>query len=193
MVVDASTTSLVGLRAQVVDGPSIHHPTRLARDTAAGMALAFGGTMGTGEWLPLTRVAEELGVTRSAVYLMVMEHRLGGMQCGARWVVRREEVERFRSQWRRPPNAGRRLRRQATHAAGPEQVLALLQDWGDATVDELAEAIGRHPGNVRKYLRLLEVRGLAARPGTGTWTPTALGEPPISERGPDRFVEIAAV
>lgn len=140
------------------------------------MALAVTREETASEWLPLAKVAEELGVTRSAVYLMVVEHRLEGMQCGARWVVRSRDVERFREGWKPPPNAGRRLRRRTDTPDGPRQVLALLQDWGEASVEELAEAISRHPGNVRKYLKLLEVRGHARRSCDGRWTPAALSE-----------------
>jgi excisionase family DNA binding protein len=125
-----------------------------------------------GEWLPLAKVAEELGVSRSAVYLMVVEHRLEGMQCGARWVARRTDVERFKAEWQPPPNAGRRLGRRTGSADGPEQVRNLLADWGEATVEELAEVIGRHPGNVRKYLKQLEVRGVAQRLADGYWSVT---------------------
>jgi excisionase family DNA binding protein len=141
-----------------------------------GMALAATREDTAREWLPLAKVAEELGVTRSAVYLMVVEHRLEGMQCGARWVVRRSDVERFRAGWQPPPNAGRRLRRRTGVPDGPNEVLALLEDWGEANVEELAEAIGRHPGNVRKYLKLLEIRGQVRRSGVGGWIPAALGE-----------------
>ena len=117
----------------------------------------------------MTKVAEELGVTRSAVYLMVTEHRLQGMQCGARWVASRADVERFKAEWHPPHNAGRRLQRRTGTADGPDQVRKLLEDWGDATVEELAEVIGRHPGNVRKYLKQLEVRGVAHRLPQGQW------------------------
>lgn len=133
------------------------------------MALAIARGGDHEGWLPLVEVAVELGVTRSAVYEMVRQERLEGRQQGSRWLVPRTALTRFKADWVPAPNAGRRLTRRAD---GPKEVLSLLQDWRDGRVEELAEAMGRHPGNVRKYLRILEVRGLAQRQPEGDWVPT---------------------
>lgn len=121
--------------------------------------------------LTLPEVAQELGVTRSAVYLMIRDGRLAGMQCGPRWHVRREDLEAFKQTYDPAPTAGRRFGpRNGDY--GPAVVLELLHEWGSATTDELAEILERHPGNIRKYLKLLEHRGHATRDDRGTWSPT---------------------
>ena len=48
----------------------------------------------------------------------------------------------------------------------------LLADWGEARVDELSEVVGRDPGNVRKYLAILQRRGLAQKTSNCTWEAT---------------------
>jgi len=50
-------------------------------------------------------------------------------------------------------------------------VYELLVDWGEARVDELSEVVGRHPGNVRKYLEVLKARGLVSRSVAAVWSP----------------------
>lgn len=124
-------------------------------------------------WLALQAVGEELGVTRSAVYLMIRSGRLPGMQCGARWYVRREDLDEFKRTYIPAPTAGRRFGPRSGDANGTDLVLALLREWGSATSEELAEVLNRHPGNVRKYLSLLKARGLADRDGSGGWVAKA--------------------
>jgi predicted transcriptional regulator len=63
-----------------------------------------------------------------------------------------------------------------------EVVQALLEDWGEARVDELSEVVGRDPGNVRKYLSILRARGVATKTSSCTWTPTLRSPGP--EDGP---------
>lgn len=38
-------------------------------------------------------------------------------------------------------------------------------------MDELSEVVGRDPGNVRKYLAILQQRGLARKTSNCTWEP----------------------
>jgi len=53
-----------------------------------------------------------------------------------------------------------------------EVVQSLLEDWGEARVDELSEVVKRDPGNVRKYLAILKARGVATKTSSCTWAPT---------------------
>jgi len=126
------------------------------------------------DWLTLPDVAREMGVSRSAVYLWVTSHRLDAMQCGPRWLVRRSDLESFRQRHQLASSAGREYGPRNGDTAGPALVLELLDEWGEARVDELAEVLQRHPGNVRKYLRLLESRKHVARGEDGHWRRIAL-------------------
>ncbi len=119
--------------------------------------------------LSLQKVAESLGVTRAAVNSMVHDGRLDAVRLGPRWYVCESVFERFRSGYRPPPSAGRKLGPRGGEPQMVEVVYALLVDWGEARVDELSEVLGRHPGNVRKYLAVLRARGLARRVEGPVW------------------------
>lgn len=119
----------------------------------------------------LRAVAADLGVTRAAVNLMVQDGRLDAVRLGARWYVCQQVLAAFRASYRPAPSAGRKLGRRGR----PDMVhvvQALLEDWGEARVDELSEVVRRDPGNVRKYLAILNARGLAEKTSSCTWVPT---------------------
>lgn len=120
----------------------------------------------------LPQVAEVLGVTRSAVNLMVRDGRLSATRFGPRWYVCEETLESFRATYTPAPSAGRKLGRRSGEPDITESVLELLSDWGGARVDEISEVVQRDPGNVRKYLAILRERGLAAKTSNSTWVPT---------------------
>lgn len=120
----------------------------------------------------LPQVAEVLGVTRSAVNLMVRDGRLSATRFGPRWYVCEETLESFRATYTPAPSAGRKLGRRSGDPDITESVLELLSDWGGARVDEISEVVQRDPGNVRKYLAILRERGLAAKTSNSTWVPT---------------------
>lgn len=121
----------------------------------------------------LPQVAEVLGVTRSAVNLMVRDGRLGATRFGPSWYVCNDALASFRATYKPAPSAGRKLGRRAGGPDMVESVLELLRDWGEARVDEIGEVLQRDPGNVRKYLAILRQRGLAAKTSNSTWIPTA--------------------
>lgn len=101
---------------------------------------------------------------------MVRDERLAAVRWGARWYVCGEVLEAFQEDYRPAPSAGRKL---GPRAGQPEMVTvvhALLEDWGEARVDELSEVVRRDPGNVRKYLAILNARGLAYKTSPCTWT-----------------------
>lgn len=120
----------------------------------------------------LTEVAGVLGVTRSAVNLMVHDGRLSATRFGPSWYVCDDELESFRATYQPAPSAGRKLGRRKGAPDMAESVLELLSDWGEARVDELSEVVQRDPGNVRKYLAILKERGLATKTSECTWVPT---------------------
>ncbi len=120
----------------------------------------------------LPEVAEVLGVTRSAVNLMVHDGRLDATRFGPRWYVCDDVLESFRSSYTPAPSAGRKLGRRNGGPDMTESVLELLSDWGEARVDEISEVVERDPGNVRKYLAILTQRGLATKTSSCTWAPT---------------------
>jgi hypothetical protein len=122
--------------------------------------------------LSLKEVAAELGVTRAAVNFMVRDERLTGVRWGARWYVCTEVLDAFRQDYRPAPSAGRRLGPRAGEPNMVEVVQSLLEDWGEARVDELSEVVKRDPGNVRKYLAILKARGVATKTSSCTWAPT---------------------
>lgn len=111
-------------------------------------------------------------MTRSAVNLMVRDGRLSATRFGPSWYVCEESLESFRSTYTPAPSAGRRLGRRGGGPDMTESVLELLNDWGEARVDEISEVIQRDPGNVRKYLAILRERGLATKTSNSTWVPT---------------------
>lgn len=127
--------------------------------------------------LSLREVAAELGVTRAAVNFMVRDGRLSGERWGAPWYVCREVLDAFRQGYRPAPSAGKKLGPRAGEPTMIEVVRSLLEDWGEARVDELSEVVKRDPGNVRKYLAILNERGLAAKTSSCTWAPTDRGRP----------------
>lgn len=121
--------------------------------------------------LSLSQVAAILGVSRSAVNLMVHDDRLPARRDGHRWIVTVEEVERFRQNYQPAPSAGRKLGPRGGQPHMVDVVLELLRDWGEARVDELSEVVQRDPGNVRKYLAILHARGLVEKSSPVTWAP----------------------
>src|SRR4051812_5746599 len=123
------------------------------------------------EVVGLTEAAAVIGVHRATVNDMVLSRRLRARRRRGRWVVDRQELERFAGTYQRPANAPEprdpsELSETAVH------LLSLLVDWGDATVAELTEVIRVHDGNVRKQLRILMARELAEREDSGSWRAT---------------------
>ena len=134
----------------------------------------------------LPEVAESLGVTRAAVNFMVQDGRLPAMRYGPRWFVCDETLEAFRSTYRPAPSAGRKLGPRAGQPEMVNVVRELLSDWGETRVDELSEVVGRDPGNIRKYLAILQQRGLARKTSNCTWAPVVSGPADFGQRSIDQ-------
>jgi len=124
----------------------------------------------------LPEVASRLGLHRATVNAMVQDGRLPAERIGPHWFIKQSVADRFADNYVRPKNAPRH---RTTPQAGTEwqaRLLRLLSDWHDATVAELATAIELHPGNIRKYLCLLEAEGWVRRDEYGSWVLTEAGQ-----------------
>ena len=119
----------------------------------------------------LQQVADDLGVTRAAVNFMVHDGRLPAILRGPYWFVCTDAFEEFRRTYEPAPSAGRKLGPRSGEPAMTEVVAALLDEWGEARVDELSVVVRRAEGNVRKYLALLVAQGRAFKADNSTWVP----------------------
>jgi hypothetical protein len=168
---------MTALRAQGADGRTLSRPQGVrhlcAQLRESGKAMLPPHHLHDQRCLrSLPEVAQVLGVTRSAVNLMVHDGRLAASRHGPGWYVCIDVLERFCETYEPAPSAGRKLGRRGGGPDMVETVHELLCDWGEARVDELSEVVQRDPGNVRKYLAILHQRGLARRTTSATWEPT---------------------
>jgi excisionase family DNA binding protein len=120
----------------------------------------------------LPQAAERLGLHRATVNDMVQDGRIAARRIGAHWFIRADDLERFASRYQRPRNSPRRLPRSVQPST---EILALVADWGTATVAELHQVIEMHEGNIRKHLCIAEAQGLATRDEFSRWRVTAAG------------------
>jgi excisionase family DNA binding protein len=125
--------------------------------------------------LGLPEAALRLGLHRATVNEMVADGRLSGERIGPHWFVKESVLNRFASKYERPKNAPKRGATE-TSARWERMILERLSQWHDAAVQELARVIDLHPGNIRKYLCLLEVRELVQRDDFGMWSLTEKGQ-----------------
>ena len=127
-------------------------------------------------YLTSTEVAQLLGVSRACVVRWIDEQRLDAGRDGTRWMIPAESVREFARHWDPDPRAGAGTRR-ASHE-GPAAIwdtLAALVELGPSQTWELATALDRHTGNVRKYLLILRRRGFVTTSSTGVYTITPAG------------------
>jgi DNA-binding transcriptional ArsR family regulator len=89
--------------------------------------------------------------------------------------VREEDLESFAATYR-PQRAGRRAGQTTRNDLHRTAIAELLADWQNATAEELATAIGLHPGNVRKHLAMLRAAGIVDRDDDGLWQLTPSGQ-----------------
>ena len=124
------------------------------------------------ELVGLPEAADRLGLHRATLNAMVHNERIPATRYGPHWYIRRPDLEDFASRYRRPANSP--IRRRKTDEPPPAQaaIMAMLDEWDEATSEELAAVIGLHVGNIRKHLRLLEAKGLAIRTIDGVWRPS---------------------
>lgn len=109
--------------------------------------------------------------------------RLPAIRRGPYWFVCSATFRDFRRRYEPAPSAGRKLGPRSGDPAMTEVVAGLLDDWGEARVDELSTVVGRAEGNVRKYLALLVAQGRAFKTGTRRGHPRFSPPWAIPERG----------
>lgn len=131
------------------------------------------------DWVGLPEAAAVLGVHRATVNDMVREGRLAAERDGARWVVKREDLDEFAASYVRPPNAPPQRIRGGLLATS-RSVLEWLVELEEATAVELAQVVDLHEGNVRKHLRILEAKGMVARLPDGCWVVSAQGHQTVA-------------
>jgi excisionase family DNA binding protein len=133
-------------------------------------------------WLSTPEAGELAGVGAAQVRYWINCGFLPGTRVGASWRVRPEDLTAFMESTGRPYQfTGRR------NPDGPAAIwhtLAVLCEVGTASAAELAVAVDRDEGNVRKYLALLRHRGLAVEVATrrGQYAATAEGHSEAAER-----------
>lgn len=118
------------------------------------------------ELIPLQRAADVVGLHRATLNEMIRDGRLEGVREGPYWYLRADVLERFAQTYRRPKNSPARASRRPVAST---ELLALVGDWGEATVAELARVLQLHQGNIRKHLAIAQADGLAFRDRFGSW------------------------
>lgn len=129
----------------------------------------------------LPEAALVLNLHRATVNEMVHDGRLHGWRLGPHWYVSRADLEEFAASYERPKNSPRRRAPGESAASWKRRIANILSDWQEATADELAAAVDLHPGNIRKYLHLLERDGMTLRDEFGSWHLTPAGESSYSQ------------
>jgi len=114
-----------------------------------------------------------LNVSAATVSQRIRDGALPATRRSGHWFIKRSAVEAYIRANGLP--APRSIREPTV--LGPQLVArALLELEGEpATPDELALLVGRHPGNVRKFLLLLRASGHAER-GESGWLLTQAGD-----------------
>jgi excisionase family DNA binding protein len=130
--------------------------------------------------LTTQQVAAVLGISPSQVRQYITRARtLPARRCGPTWRVKRADLEDFLKDWQPGHAAGWRRGHE-----GPDAVwiaLHALASLGEATAAEIALAIERHEGNVRKYLGILRCRDFVTTTDSGVYTTTAAGRDHLAE------------
>lgn len=124
------------------------------------------------EELTTVDAGQVLGITPAAVRGHIHAGDLPAHRDGPAWRIRHVDLDRFAARWEPPRNADQR------RSSGPDAIWATLnalEVLGEATTGELATAVGRHDGNVRKYLQVLQLGGHVTRSSDGTYLLTESG------------------
>jgi len=129
-------------------------------------------------------VGRELGVDRTVVSSLLRSGSLPGVLLTDRWYVEAGDLEEFARTYERPRRPSRKGTDQRTQRSEQSRraIVATLADWNEATPAEIAQVIELHPGNVRKYLVLMEKAGLTQRVGEGLWALTDEGLASVPEQ-----------
>lgn len=107
--------------------------------------------------LSTTEAAVLIGLSPSRVRDLISQGRLPAHREGPTWRVRRCDAEAYRDAG--PIFKDGRGSHTTTGPAAVWETLEVLAEMDEATSSELALAVDRHPGNVRKYLIILRHRG----------------------------------
>lgn len=130
------------------------------------------------EYLDTGQVSQVLGLSPSRVRHYIAQGMLVAEREGPSWRVKRQDLARFMTSWQPGIGAGSRRADE-----GPEAIWATLQalvEAGEATAAQLGVAVGRHEGNVRKYLGFLRCRGFVTT-RSGAYAATAAGRAHVAE------------
>lgn len=122
--------------------------------------------------ISLPDAAERLNLHRATINAMVKDERLPAQRVGPHWYIDERDLEAFARTYVRPRNAPRR---RSTTVEPSIEILGLLCDWEEATVNELMAVVDLHPGTIRKHLCIAEAQGLAVRDDLSQWSLTTDG------------------
>jgi excisionase family DNA binding protein len=113
------------------------------------------------------QVARKLGVNIQTVRGYIRSGELGAARIGRRYVITREDVDRFVEARKGPrrntdiglTDAGRKTVEKVK--ADSDRVMAYLEEVPGAGSDEIAEALGLEAVEVQRALLMLEGKGMA--------------------------------
>ncbi len=139
-----------------------------------GMATACAVQDTLDSLLTLTAAAERVGVTVPTIRRRIDAGALRAYKLGRRLLINEDELVEDSAKWTRR-TAG------YAHQSVWMTLLALDQLEEPATAAELAIAIGRHDGNIRKYLKILRIREFVDAVGGDQYEITADGRAFVAE------------
>ena len=112
--------------------------------------------------LTTTEAGKLVGRTGGAVRVAIWNGSLAGERQRDYWLVRAGDVLAWSA---RAP----RYQRRKLPVPRTDEVVALLDEYGSASAEEVAGLLQVHVGNARKYLALLGLEGRAQRRPDGQW------------------------
>ena len=112
--------------------------------------------------LTTTQAGKLVGRTGDAVRMAILTGALPGHRQRDYWLVRAGDVLAWGAR-------ARKLHWRKLPAPRTDEVLALLDEYGSASAEEIAKLLQVHVGNARKYLAILGLEGRAERNPDGQW------------------------
>lgn len=112
--------------------------------------------------LTTTQAGKLVGRTGDAIRMAVLTGALPGQRQRDHWLVRTSDVLAWGAR-------ARKLHSRKLPVPRTEEVVALLEQYGSASAEEVARLLQVHVGNARKYLAILGVEGQAERRADGQW------------------------
>lgn len=111
-------------------------------------------------FVDLSTAAHRLGITRITANKLVLERRLPARRWGQRWMVDREDLERFATTYRPDPA---KVVHPALHPEHLRGAMQVIHEHPGITVAGLAESVGRARRTVLGWMQLLDREGLIER------------------------------